>query len=393
MLRLRIGVSPTSGVPIHFSNTQSHWAIDDILPGSTLFAGWPDVSLLSGEIKMIGRLAGFVPLLVFVFPAMVHAQDFQQRTLALREIQRTALILCPPVETTQRTTQAEAKAQVDAVIPGLFRKLLNLNAGASAAVKDESSRGVLQRHLASLIVSTNQCRLEVLKTLQATMLGPPIAIVSPGKPIAAPPAAMSPPPAPKSGAAPSSAPNGRKNPAGAKPSAAAAPGRMRTVAKTGPTLRLYFKNNLTAIDMAQLAGLLPTFTVVPGAHTMVNRSASADALFVNRDKVSRDEVLKVLEAFEAIGVPIRSVLQTPVGGRREIQAGTVVVYATDNPQDQEQALTGQPYLSAKRLRGLGELEFWRAAWNDVGMCLADGQLLNCALDANARPHPVMAPSS
>lgn len=305
-------------------------------------------------------------------------QSLQDQTRALAEIRRTAMMFCPTVDNTSQVTKAEAKAQVEASLPGLFKRLIDLGVGVSGSYANTESRGVMQNDLASLIASTNTCRVEVLKTLQDKMLSAPAPRIVPGKPIP-----VAPPAKPRLNSKPPvktsiSAPAGNN-------SAKATEGSSRTVTKrqSGPTLKIFFKNNVTSRDIVQIAKLLPSWKVVPGNGSLVDPSLAADVLLVNRDVVSRDEVIAALQALSLLGVPVKAVIPAQIGGRREIQVGTI----TENFRDeQENALKDNEYLSIERLKELQGSDFWRAAWNEAGYC---GRQLNypdaCTLDKDARP--------
>ena len=306
------------------------------------------------------------------------AQGLEDQSRALAEIRRTAITLCPTVDNTSQATRAEAKAQVEATLPGLLRRLMNIGANASGSYANSQSRGVLQDQLAALITSTNTCRLEVLRMLQDKMLQDPVPRIVPGTPISPRPLARPTITRQLTSKAATSLQNARtaENRQPTLPSPA-------PIRQTGPTLKVFFKNNLTGRDMAQLAKLLPTWKVVPGGRSLVDPSAAADALFVNRDVIDRTDVVSALRALSAIGVPIRAVIPSYVGGRREIQVGTIV---NDSPDGQTSSLNENEYLSISKLETLQGSAFWRAAWNEAGFC---GSRLNtagpCTLDENARP--------
>lgn len=287
----------------------------------------------------------------------VAAGPLDDRARALAEVRATAIALCPDVDRSS-TAQTQTRARrVGAELPSLASRLVGVNSTASSTIT--SSSGVLQADLARAIQQTRECRVRVLEILVTRVLAYPAPTLAVGTTIRA-------------------TTSGRP----ATPARARAPA---PAAKRDPVVRVFLKNNLTKQDLVTLAALLPTYDIRLG-RSEVDPSAAADTLFVNRDIVQPKEIVRVVEALSKLGVDVKTIQQTPVGGRREIQVGTVVDSPDPNPVQVWQDL--KP-LRAADLVGRTGTDFWRTAANGVAACLStDGGMYvggSCVLDDNARP--------
>lgn len=92
---------------------------------------------------------------------------------ALAEIRQTVLVICPAVSQTSATSNREAGARVDAALAGLARRVAKVDAGAYGRLQDASTRGVLQKDLATALRDTSTCRLQALQILSASLLPTP----------------------------------------------------------------------------------------------------------------------------------------------------------------------------------------------------------------------------
>lgn len=299
------------------------------------------------------RRAGLVVWAVLIAGAGgARPQTLDQQAQALATIRTYVLAVCPPVEQQSRARQATVGAKISADLPGLIKKLVNLNAGVSGEYKTATSQGVLQQDLAKALEGQASCRVTLSMALIPRLLGTPQPVLTPNRPIAI--AHVSPPQDRPSGGAPAPAP-----------------------AKNGVVVRVFLKNNITSRDLVTLARLLPAYEVVLG-RSGVDPAYEADTLLVNRDTVSPGDVVTVMEALRRLGVPIRSVQQLPLGGRREIEVGAI----TSDTGGRQLTLNLRP-LDPQALGALHGPAFWRAAYNGVVQCpnFTEG----CVADADGRP--------
>lgn len=311
-----------------------------------------DVSTVCVQGEATMRVAKMIAMATVMasFASYVHAAKLDDQFRILAEIRTTAVFLCPDVPLTSRSDSTRQESWSEVSTNRL--NTLKSKGTAKTLVERRATEGVLQEQLADLLKNNRACRLQVLRLLQRALLPGPDPRIKPNVTIrvAAAQASSSPP---------------------------------KTITKNGPTLRVFLKNNLTNRDIAALAELLPRYNVMLGKSS-IEPSVGADTIFVNRDQVTIPEVVAVLRAMQKIGVPIKTVMQTPVGGRRELQVGTVAAIGATYT-DQSPLFHDASYLDVEELSRRTGADFWRAATNGYELCLADGGMVSCRLDENARP--------
>jgi hypothetical protein len=145
-------------------------------------------------------------------------------------------------------------------------------------------------------------------------------------------------------------------------------------------VRIFPKSNITERSVQVLQAALPSYSIVLGK-SAISRTNSADVLFVNRDLVNKTEVMKVATALNKMGVSIKSIQQSSIGGRREIQVGTIA--------DGETAINVfedyQP-LDLSQLQTLNGAAFWREAFNGRVYCQQGiGYTTECQMSSDGRP--------
>jgi len=227
--------------------------------------------------------------------------------------------------------------------------------------------------LAGLIKSNYECRLQVLQILNSKLLGAPpkvavnrrIEIVS----------------VPKMPPRPHSVTGGSN---GTPIKIEVEKPKYKTISAENvvskPILRVFLKNNMTSRDVVALAKLLPLYDVRLGK-SGIDPSKEADTLFVNRDRVKPDEVIEVMRAMSSLGIPIKTIQQMPVGGRREIQVGTVI-----DPQSGSQIFGSVDGIDIDSLSRMNGNIFWKAGLNGHPFCPAGiGFVVPCKIDLDARP--------
>ena len=102
-------------------------------------------------------------------------------------------------------------------------------------------------------------------------------------------------------------------------------------------------------------------------------------LFVQRDRVTEQEILKVARALADVGDPIRSVQQRS-NRPDQIQLGTIV------PIPNRPAFAGTKPLDLDALAALSGDAFWRAAFNGQAWCDAGpGKTTPCFISSDGRP--------
>ena len=127
-------------------------------------------------------------------------------------------------------------------------------------------------------------------------------------------------------------------------------------------IRVFMKSNIRERGVAALQAALPSYDVRIG-NSEIDPSNSADLLFVNRSTVTKDSIIRVLEALEHQGVYIKSVQQSELlGSRKEIQVGT---FLTKNGL---QMFADSNSLDLAYLNSLSGNEFWKAAFNGKAIC-------------------------
>jgi hypothetical protein len=116
-------------------------------------------------------------------PAGAAAQTLDQQAQALATMRAYVLAVCPPVQQQSRSVQTTAGAKLGADLPGLIKKLINLNAGISGEYKTAASQGVLQQDLAKAMEGQNSCRVSLSMALIPKLLGTPQPTLSPDRPV------------------------------------------------------------------------------------------------------------------------------------------------------------------------------------------------------------------
>jgi hypothetical protein len=293
---------------------------------------------------------------------------------------------CPEVELRDRRD----RAKVDATASLLTRLLSNLQiAGeyerevkARLPNSDDRFLGLVQYRTSCLIImsdtglSTVQ-RLDMLRREYASIFllsaPPPLQGVTtaPSAPRA------SPPPRPTFSGSTPNAPLVEQQLAQSPPPAQ--PPRGDAV-----IVRVFMKSDLREPGVVALRRALPASFDVRIGNSDVRPDFSADTLFVNRDKVHEHEVIRVIRTLGAQGVHIKSIQQGIMGGRREIQVGTI---ASDVAQT-GQEFANTPPLDPSELAKLQGPDFWRAGFNGYVSCSSGiGRGYSCAMSADARPVP------
>jgi hypothetical protein len=280
------------------------------------------------------------------------------RALAL--IRQMTLDICPAIDQRSVSTIQVRERRLESGLGSLVGRLVTLNVGGSQRYQRVETRGPLQRQLAELIRSNYDCRIRVLEILNRQLLGPPPQVpVNRRVQVAA-----------------VQRPNQSRVSASRPRQTTVAP----VAAATKPILRVFLKNNMTSRDVVALAKILPNYDIRLGT-SAIDPAKEADTLFVNRDRVSPAEVLEIMRAMAELGVPIKTVQQMPVGGRREVQVGTVI-----DPNTNDQQFRSVDGLDINALSRLTGPAFWRAAVNGHPFCfVAIGFMSPCALNDQARP--------
>jgi hypothetical protein len=268
--------------------------------------------------------------------------------------QDTATKLCPPPGETSVRSTVEIKGAIKAELPALIKRVSEAGGDVAAKYESTTSQGVLAGDLAGVITSANECRVKAFTFLTSILLGGPPPVVPVNQPISrTTPVVVSQAPEPN----------------------------VSPLPKDGPTIRIFPKANLTQREMIALAKLLPTYSIQSG-RSNIDAENNADTLYVNRDRVTAGEVISTLSALAQLGVPIKSVQQAPVGGRREMQVGTALT--PDNGDPVFEAI--QP-INIEKLSHMGGIEFWKNAYNGGPvMCIRElGWFDVCHMDMSGRP--------
>lgn len=145
-------------------------------------------------------------------------------------------------------------------------------------------------------------------------------------------------------------------------------------------IRVFPKKNLDVVGVIKLRRLLLNYDVRIGS-SQISPSHLADTLFVDRDKVSREQVIEVLRTLNEHGVRIKSVQQSTFK-QAEIQIGTVL-----RPDGKQVFGSAQP-LDIDELANAMGVDFWRAAFNGYVSCSGGvGRAYACTMSPDARPEP------
>lgn len=102
--------------------------------------------------------------------SIVSAQSVSLPVL-LELMTDTAAKICQAVPLEQANSGIELNGDAKAKLDGLLSKLVELGLTGAAKYNNSSSKGVLQKDLATAVSDGNKCRLDVFKTLQKALLG------------------------------------------------------------------------------------------------------------------------------------------------------------------------------------------------------------------------------
>ena len=145
-------------------------------------------------------------------------------------------------------------------------------------------------------------------------------------------------------------------------------------------VRVFMKSNIRERGVASLQSALPSYDVRIGKSD-IDPSNLADILVVNRSTVSKDLVIRVIEALQYQGVYIKSVQQSALmGSRKEIQVGTSLT------ADGSQTFAESDPLEISALNSLSGNEFWKAAFNGKAICNdIVGRGMSCHISDDGKP--------
>ncbi len=147
-----------------------------------------------------------------------------------------------------------------------------------------------------------------------------------------------------------------------------------------PIVKVFPKENLGQERILRLRVLLADFNVTQGKSTLVGNQHTADVLFVNRGRVSQQQVLKVANALHDVGVDIKSIQQREAGPG-QFQIGTLAPGG-------RQVFAGSAPLDLGALASLQGNEFWKAAFNGQAWCdQGVGRTRQCRIGNDGRPIP------
>jgi hypothetical protein len=108
--------------------------------------------------------AGALGLLFCFQPVMAQVSPDQQAQ-ALAAISDSAIRLCPATSDSSQRSLEEIKGSIDAELSGLVKKLADLGIHPSAKFEKETSQGVLQADLASVMRAFYDCRVKTVGLL------------------------------------------------------------------------------------------------------------------------------------------------------------------------------------------------------------------------------------
>ncbi len=297
-------------------------------------------------------MKGLVAALALISaPALANdaydAGQVRQLLDVFREIAEIAVSVCTAAEASGYRQTDLVVQKTNTGVGKLTQLVVSANAETMHRTEVVRWQGVLQSDIANSIRQTNECRYNVVTSLQKTIFDKSVASNNATAPIVS-----SLPPPPKTVPAPATQlPSGER-----------------------PTLRVFLKDNLTERNLAMLRAVLPDFKVVTGRSTIDKRNP-ADTLFVNRDEVTPAQILEVARALGAMGVSVKSVQQSTTVRGKEIQVGTYPNRFRDKPPLDLDALS--------QLQGPA---FWRAAYNGLVFCSTGvGRGQPCTADADGRP--------
>lgn len=155
-----------------------------------------------------------------------------------------------------------------------------------------------------------------------------------------------------------------------------------------PILSVFPKKNLGQGEILRLRVLLADFDVRQGRSGLSGSRYDADVLFVHRDRVTQQDVIRVARALHEVGVDIKSVQQRS-RGPAQFQVGTIA------PAGVQAFATSSP-LNLDMLASLQGDAFWTTAFNGTAWC-DEGveRTVRCRIDRDGRPSrsPVRSPAS
>lgn len=116
--------------------------------------------------------AGCCAICVVTGAYSARADDLDRQIKALQVIREFAAETCASVAQEGASQNFELSGKAKAKLGGVVGKLADLGFDGGGNYKSETYTGVLQRDLAAAIKQSSECRLEVLKLLQAKLLAP-----------------------------------------------------------------------------------------------------------------------------------------------------------------------------------------------------------------------------
>jgi hypothetical protein len=140
-------------------------------------------------------------------------------------------------------------------------------------------------------------------------------------------------------------------------------------------VRVFPKNKFGHVKMAELRRMLPADVDVKSGTSAIDLSAPVDILLINSRIIRPADILLVLEAFERIGSPMKSVQSGRIKANPEIQAGTIVDGETEILSFKDSSPLGLSQL--RQLVGKPDA-FWKVARNE--QCFKNdgqGNIVDC----------------
>jgi hypothetical protein len=304
--------------------------------------------------KVFGSMAVAITMTATSALPQEMPKDLASKVAVLEAIRQIAERTCPTVSIESHTTKVDANAKLTATLPSLWKALLNVGGEVGAQYESNTSKGVVQLQLASVLISTNQCRVDVMNKAIAIMFAaqPTLPVdkrVSPDQPLVMAAVNKSPAPSTDKFADQHPLPKPIKE-------ATAGGSSIQQLA----ILKIFLKNNLTQRDVIALAKLLPQYDVRMGASGL-DPLYPADTIFVTRSDRHKEDVLALAAALKQLGVVIKSVQDTDLHKGRLLEVGT---YLSEGGQ----TFRNSAALDFVKLASLPDELFWKAAYNRKVMC-------------------------
>lgn len=127
------------------------------------------------RVRLRGRLFDFVVIHVMCLGAgattVAYAQD-TRTAQALKMITDTASQICQSAPLSETDSGIKLSGDAQAKLGGVIGKLADLGISGAAGYQSNQSEGVLQKDLVTAIQSSNNCKLEVFKSLERDLLQP-----------------------------------------------------------------------------------------------------------------------------------------------------------------------------------------------------------------------------